>query len=322
MSEVAATDAPQLDRTEARELTERLRQHLGAAEAIVKKAYFGRVWLALGYSSWETYCDGEGLGAIRLTRDERQPLSLSWSAAGMSTRAIAAVTGVHKDTVRNDISGGEKSPPQSSSEAEPPDTTEVVDAEIIEEEPEVPAITGRDGKTYPRPTNQSNGDHADDVRQLAALGLNATKIADDLGIPTAAVRTVANRHGIILPGSAEWVAQRWAKVAEMAAQGYTSRQIASAVGMTNVEGLRAKARERGIEITADAVIGRARHIDHQRFVEQVVLDLESTATTLDVIGDITADDIEVTQVDNWVTSIEQSIKRLHTFKNQLKEMTQ
>jgi hypothetical protein len=48
----------------------------------------------------------------------------------MSTRAIASVTGVHKDTVRNDLSGGEYSPPG----------------------PAVDRETGEIGPDYPEPT--------------------------------------------------------------------------------------------------------------------------------------------------------------------------
>ena len=88
------------------------------------------------------------------------------------------------------------------------------------------------------------------------------------------------------------------------------------------EGLREGARAKGIEFPADAVTRGSHRIDHNRVVTQIVLDLEASVMTLDVVGEFDADDIDTTQINDWVTSLEQSLSKLRSFKNQLKEMTQ
>lgn len=122
---------------EARGLTVRIRSTVVAAWDLVCEAYDGRVWLALGYESWDAYCSAELDGAaIRLPREQRQETVRSLRDAGLSQRAIASAVGVDHRTVGNDLrSGGENSPPD---DPEPGD----------EADDEPPPITGTDGKTY------------------------------------------------------------------------------------------------------------------------------------------------------------------------------
>lgn len=202
--------------------------------------------------------------------------------------------------------------------AEHADTVEEVIANSTDENPAsrrqvIAAIKDKEG-----------GDVADrltHIKALAGLGLDAHKIAADLGVSSQTVTRIAKANDVTLPGSVEAMAERWERAREMATQGYSSRQISKDIGVS-ANYVREKAREIGFEIPADAIVGRSRHIDHNRVVEQVVLDLEATTTSLDVIGEITADDLDLTRIDDWVTSLEQSLKSLTSFKKQLKEMTQ
>jgi hypothetical protein len=69
----------------------------------IKTAFFGRVWLGMGYESWTEWCDCE-LDGFMLPTPERREVVEELSEAGMSNRAIADVVGVSKDTVGRDLS--------------------------------------------------------------------------------------------------------------------------------------------------------------------------------------------------------------------------
>ncbi len=73
-------------------------------------AYQRRAWIPLGYASWDVMIAAEGL-AVRLPRDERQEVVMTYSAAGLSSRAIAPVLGITDRQARRDISGGTNVPP-------------------------------------------------------------------------------------------------------------------------------------------------------------------------------------------------------------------
>lgn len=112
-----------LTATEATELVDSIKRHVGVVWRNVERAYLGRAWLALGFDSWDDMCDAEFDARIPLPREQRQEVVGSLRDAGMSTRAIASALGVNDKTVRNDLAGAEKSAPGS--------------------------VLGADGKTYP-----------------------------------------------------------------------------------------------------------------------------------------------------------------------------
>lgn len=65
----------------------------------IKKAYLGRIWLALGHKNWDEYCDKEFDGVpLALPRESKKAAVASLHAAGMSSRAIAAATDVPQQT--------------------------------------------------------------------------------------------------------------------------------------------------------------------------------------------------------------------------------
>ncbi|MEC3952875.1 hypothetical protein VMT65_07525 [Nocardia sp. CDC153] len=113
----------------ARELTDRIRTNIETAWELIKQAYVIRAWTALGYESWDAYCATEFDGArIRIPREERSEVVASMREIGMSTRAIAAATGVSDHTVRQDLAGARNLAPHSDK-----------------------PVLGKDGKVYPEP---------------------------------------------------------------------------------------------------------------------------------------------------------------------------
>jgi protein gp37 len=84
MTEVAARDYTKADFAE---FVAYIRSVQHEAPRRVIDAYHRRAWIAGGYDSWESMCDGEGLN---LPRD----MTAALRSGGLSLRAIAAVTGV------------------------------------------------------------------------------------------------------------------------------------------------------------------------------------------------------------------------------------
>jgi len=90
--------------SEARELTASIRQVGESMWELVQTAYRGRAWAALGYESWDAYCSTEFAATrLALPREDRQEVVQSLRETGMSTRAIAAATGVSAMTVSTDL---------------------------------------------------------------------------------------------------------------------------------------------------------------------------------------------------------------------------
>lgn len=118
--------------SEARDLTDRIKVGMEEVWELIKEAYTSRVWVSLGYSSWDDYCDREFESSrVKLPREERQEVVSSMREIGMSTRAIAAATGAGYGTIQRELAGD----PNGSPESEPA------------------PVVGTDGKTYtPKPT--------------------------------------------------------------------------------------------------------------------------------------------------------------------------
>ncbi|MGP3708533.1 hypothetical protein [Gordonia paraffinivorans] len=100
-----------LNATEARALTDRIKVGVEAIWDLITQAYVQRAWESLGYSSWDDYCTREfGTSRLRLPREERSEVVASLRESGLSTRAIAAATGLSKDTVRRELPTGANAP--------------------------------------------------------------------------------------------------------------------------------------------------------------------------------------------------------------------
>lgn len=105
---------------------------------------------------------------------------------------------------------------------------------------------------------------------------------------------------------------------EMAAKGYTSKQIADAIGIRE-DSMWSFRKRHGINVPADAVAGNKRRIDSNRIVEEAV--------RASGLPDVTAALIEYgeldrSRIDEWVSSLDAAIKSLQTLKrNLMKELT-
>lgn len=109
-------------------------------------------------------------------------------------------------------------------------------------------------------------------------------------------------------------------IRSLASSSLTSEQIAAKVGVSAVH-VRKLARDMGVEIHADKVMGKTRKFDSDRIVsgivERVEFDMRSeTAQLIDYAS------LDRSQLDHWVSSLTATISSLTTLRNNLrKELT-
>lgn len=139
--EVVDEVIPLLEHDEARQLTDDINVCTIDVAVMVAAAWRGQAWKALGYKNWEQYADEE-LPLLGSNRANRHVLLVSLRNVGMSTRAIAAVTGLNQSTVSRHVSG--------DANASGDDGAGAANA--------TPEVTGTDGKTYPARTTRRQPD--------------------------------------------------------------------------------------------------------------------------------------------------------------------
>lgn len=101
---IAGEVVPSITLIQAQEITQKLRNEYGKVEELVVSAYANRIWLVMGYRSWDEYIDGEFKDlAVTPPKDQRARTIAAYSEAGMSTRAISAVTGLSKSSVNREV---------------------------------------------------------------------------------------------------------------------------------------------------------------------------------------------------------------------------
>ncbi|SMX81779.1 hypothetical protein BANT918_01373 [Brevibacterium antiquum CNRZ 918] len=159
---------------EARELTDELRADYGSLQVKISTAWRGRIWLALGYESWQDYLDEEFRDvSLRPPKELQEQVIAELRAAGMSTRGIASATDLSQPTVVRRLS-------DSGDSNESPENDE--------------PVIGLDGKSYDRqqppkppsaPSSAREGivdaeviedDDADDYDLVSASGLEPATV--------------------------------------------------------------------------------------------------------------------------------------------------
>lgn len=111
--------------------------------------------------------------------------------------------------------------------------------------------------------------------------------------------------------------QRADVISDLAARGYSSRQMPARVGVSE-ETVRVIARDFNIDIPADKMTLHTRRLDHTHMVESTVTALDNLVSALNLIEFA---EVDPAQAAEWATSLTQSIAALKRFHNQIKEMT-
>lgn len=137
-----------MNAVDARAITDRMKTGVAVMSELIKEAYQGRVWEALGYASWDEYVTREfGTGQLRIPKEERTEYVASLRESGMSVRAIASATGINRETVRQEViaASGNKLSVADQEGLE----SDLLAEELIAAEPVT--IIGTNGKTYTPP---------------------------------------------------------------------------------------------------------------------------------------------------------------------------
>lgn len=145
-------EQPAVTEETARALTEQIRECVEHAWELIEQAFLSRAWTALGYATWDEYCAAEFDGArIRIPREDRAEVVASMREIGMSTRAIAAATGLGYGTVQRDLTDQSGDPNGS------PDS-----------------VVGLDGKAYqPKPVDREDNTAPEDDEEQREPGGSA-----------------------------------------------------------------------------------------------------------------------------------------------------
>lgn len=112
------------------------------------------------------------------------------------------------------------------------------------------------------------------------------------------------------------VKQRRKLIAHHAGRGLSSRQIAELVSIEDTR-VRKVARDAGIQIPADAVVGRQRRIDSNRVVRETVYALDGVAMSVQLVH---VDELDRDELAAWTESLTSSTRVLNRFLKQLKEL--
>lgn len=126
------------------------------------------------------------------------------------------------------------------------------------------------------------------------------------------VRKIRNQKSAV-PATA-----RWQEIADLAALGYTSRQIGKRMGVGD-EHIRDIAREHDIELAADKAVGKTRKHDSARIVRETVHALEGLAMGAQLVD---VADLDVSEAAVWATSLNDSLRVLNRLNKQMKEIAQ
>jgi hypothetical protein len=139
------------------------------------------------------------------------------------------------------------------------------------------------------------------------------------------LRKVRERRGGLSPAggqapdpadtSPEAATRRRKLVGEFAASGMSSRQIGERLGIGG-DRVRQIAREDGIAIRADAVLGRSRRPDSARIVRQTVHALEGLAMGVELADPA---GLDPAQAAEWAASMTRSLRVLSRFLREMKE---
>ena len=178
-------------------------------------------------------------------------------------------------------------------------------------------VTGKDGKTYPafRAKEEAtvHPQHEAIVTAVQA-GTTSRAICRDLHVRSERVADVRRALGVARPDMrGDAVQTRHEQIQALAADGHTTRQIASELGLS-VAGCRKIVQKLGLTVLGDTVTRGIHRHDANRIVGRIVQDAENLVAGATLINFAALDH---TQVADWVRSLQQSQRALRAFTTRL-----
>jgi hypothetical protein len=118
------------------------------------------------------------------------------------------------------------------------------------------------------------------------------------------------------PKSRASIAAKVEVAKSMAAEGYTSRQIGEAIGIQAMGPFRQR---HGIEVPADGVVGKAKHIDADRVIAEATSTLEGVALGLSLIS---PEDIDPEHLSNQLAPMGGALRQITRFYKSMRGVQQ
>lgn len=118
------------------------------------------------------------------------------------------------------------------------------------------------------------------------------------------------------PGAPTSRAERAARIGELAAAGYSSRQIAGELGVAAAT-VRRTAREDQIDLPADRVTAGTRHIDPHRVIEQTITTLSGVEYALGLLSAADLAALPASQTRTWLAALDRPVKAIHQLIKEL-----
>lgn len=173
-------------------------------------------------------------------------------------------------------------------------------------------IVTRDGQV--RPASSSAAARArEDVALMLKAGASVEDIRSKVRVGRDTVLEIKRALGLGVDKSRDGVQARRDQMRAMAAEGYTSRQIAAELGLSE-EGCRATLRKENIDVPADLVAKGTRKHDSTRILEHIVMDAENLTADVHLI-DFSA--LDGAQIAGWLASLNASRDKLGAFIRRL-----
>lgn len=148
------------------------------------------------------------------------------------------------------------------------------------------------------------------VREMVLAGKQSVEIRRELNVHSEMIADVRRELGLsTIDYSRAAVKARRDEMYEMAAGGYTSRQISDAVGIS-ADRCRIILREHGIDVPGDRATGKTKRHDSNRIIEHIVMDAENLTADVALIA---FDDLDPSRLAEWLDSLKASREKLGAF---------
>lgn len=155
------------------------------------------------------------------------------------------------------------------------------------------------------------------IRKLLTQGLSHPQIAEKIGMGTSGVWWRIKHHNLREPAPDSPPEPTQAeRIAELAAAGYDSRQIAGDLGIPQSAAKRI-AKDNGVTITADAIKSKTRLVELNAAMDRSV---EGVAMSLHAFRFIDFTRLHPERAGEWSRSLEESAKELRTLIRQINQL--
>lgn len=159
--------------------------------------------------------------------------------------------------------------------------------------------------------------------EISAVAITAKNDMDSTGAIFPAAQKVLAAKAAKAPAASEKPSRTITdadrqQIRDMAARGSSTRQIAAQLGRHEAS-IRNQCKTHGIDVPADAVIGKTHRHDSNRVAREIVSAVDGAAFGVDLID---LDALDKSQIAGWVASLTASIRSLNQILKAMKELTQ